>query len=207
MRRAACLLALASTLLGVCGQRSDATQPARHPGALEQACVLEGRSDGALLRGKQSPNDAATIQHAFAATTDPVAKTAAAAEAQFVQLVTSGPLKLSIAQLVADDPISGYCRAVFPAAYFSGSRVVSAACSAALATLATPSPGENIEQRAAAAHTSLTVCSSRAEWLQAAQRYPVSRLSNGAASRGARANSVLTTWCTRNRDTATCTSD
>lgn len=207
MRRAACLVALAATLLGLSGLRSGATQPARPSGTLERACVLEGRSDGALLRGKQSPNESATIQHGFATTTDPTAKTAAAAEAQFVQLVTSGPLKLSIAQLVADDPITGYCRAVFPAAYFSGSRIASAVCSAALATLATPGQGASTQQQLAAERTSLTACSSRAEWLQAAQHYPVSRLSNGATGRGVRTDSVLKTWCKRNPDTATCTSN
>jgi hypothetical protein len=204
VERVGCLLALAAALFLLSGPPAGAASTAGRVGALEQACVLEGRSDGALLRGKQSPNYAQTIAQAFSATKDPTAKTAATAEAKFVQLVTSGPLKLSVAQLVTDDPITGYCKAVFPAAYFSGSRIVSATCDAALAGLAKSERGTSTEQRLAAQRGTLTACSSRAEWLQAAKLYPARELSGGVGP-GTNATDVLGTLCSRNRDATTCT--
>ena len=204
MKRVGCLLAVAAVLLGFSSTLAAAARTPGRTAALEQACVLEGRSDGALLRGKQSPNYAQTIEQAFSATNDPPAKTAAAAEVKFVQLVTSGPLKLSVMQLVTDDPITGYCRAVFPTAYFSGSRIVSGLCSAALATLSKLGPGTSGDQRFAVERGTLTACNSRAEWLQGAERYPARRLTNGPVPRGTNTASVLKALCTRNRDAAAC---
>ena len=205
MKRVGCLLALAGALLGF-GSPLAGTARAAGTATLEQACVLEGRSDGALLRGKQSPNYAQTIQQAFSATKDPTAKTAATAEAHFVQLVTSGPLKLSVGQLVTDDPITGYCKAVFPAAYFSGSRIVSGACNAALTALAKSGLGTSTEQRLVTQRDTLTVCSSRAEWLQGAKHYTAEQLRDTGAGRGSNATSVLKDLCARNLDAAVCTS-
>jgi hypothetical protein len=204
MQRVGWLPAIAGAVLVFGTPIAGAITPARHPRPLEQACVLEGRSDGALLRGQQSPNYAPTIQQVFSTTTDPTAKTAAAAEARFVQLVTSGPLKLSISQLVNDDPISGYCRAVYPAAYFSGSRIVSTACRTAMAALAAPVHGSTPQQRVADARETLTACSSMGEWTQAAHRYAVSRLTGGGASRGVTISAVLKGLCARNGTSPTC---
>jgi hypothetical protein len=206
VKRVACCLALAGALLDIGSAPAPAARAAGSMATLKQACVLEGRSDGALLRGKQSPNYAQTIQQAFSATKDPTAKTAAAAEAQFVQLVTSGPLKLSVQQLVTDDPITGYCNAVFPAAYFSGSRIVSDACNAALATLAKSRPGPGTPQRLAAQRGTLTACRSRAEWSQAAKDYSTAQLSGGTRRRGTNATSVLKAFCAQYRDAAACSS-
>jgi hypothetical protein len=206
MKRIGCLLTLAVSLLGFSGAPAAAIRARASTATLAQACVLEGRSDGALLRGQQSPNYAQAIQQAFSVTKDPTAKTAAAAEAQFVQLVTSGPLKLSITQLVADDPISGYCSAVFPAAYFSGSRIVSAGCAAALTTLSKLALGTSSEQRLPVERATLTACASRAEWIQGAKRYPARQLSHEPAGRGTSTASVLKAFCTGSETAAACRS-
>lgn len=201
MKCLAGLLALTAALLGSSSLPAGTTRTAASTATLEQACILEGRSDGAVLRGKQSPNYAQTINQTFSATSDPTARTTAAAEAKFVQLVASGSFKLSVAQLVADDPITGYCKAVFPAAYFSGSRIVSDTCHAALAALAKLSPASSRDQRLPVERATLTACASRAEWLQGAGRSPARRLDR---SRGADAVAVLKSLCSRNRATRAC---
>ncbi len=200
-----CLFVLG--LAGVIGfgvRLAGAAPTAGSGSGLERACVLEGRSDGALLRGKQSPNFAPTIQQAFGATTDPIAKTAATAEAGFVQLVTSGGLKLSLDQLITDDPITGYCRAKFPAAYFSGSRIVSAPCIDAFDALVGTGPGATTQPRLTAERATVTACGSRGEWFQGATHALAGWVRHGTGGRGTTVPALFRAFCARNRDAAAC---